>query len=71
MFFKLFSIYNRLEKWKGHPNATKREIGIVSVWMTPDPGNDQPISPREIGQMKNFLRKHAPTSFARLFGDVR
>jgi hypothetical protein len=71
MFFKLFSIYNRVQKWKKNPNATKREIGVVSAWMTADPANDLAVPADEIGRMKNFLRRHAPTSFASLFHDNR
>jgi hypothetical protein len=67
MFVELFSSYLRLRKWKAHPGATKREIGVVSSWMTADPANDEQLSGHEIETMKDFLRTHAPTSFAHLF----
>lgn len=61
MFAELFATYLRLQKWKANPHAMKRQIGIMSSWMTADPANDQPISPYEIDRMKDFLHTHAPT----------
>jgi len=51
MFVELFSSYLRLRKWKAHPGATKREIGVVSSWMTADPANDEQLSGHEIETM--------------------
>lgn len=67
MFFEILSTHLRLQKWRQNPTATKREIGVVSWWLTADAANDQALSAQEIQRMKKFLRAHAPSSFARLF----
>jgi hypothetical protein len=67
MFAELLSTYLRLRKWKDNPAASKRQIGIVSWWLTRDPTNDEPISHGELESMKNFLQAHAPSSYREIF----
>jgi hypothetical protein len=58
-----------LEKWKENPTLTKRELGLWGGGKKGGPGTDVPLSEKEVQRMKEFLRRVAPTSYARLFPD--
>jgi hypothetical protein len=69
VFNELLSTYLRLKKWKENPAASKREMGVVARWLTPDAANDKPVSDDELVSMKDFLQAHAPTSYRSIFGN--
>jgi hypothetical protein len=67
MFAELMFHYFALRKWKLNPAATKRQIGMLSSWNEDRPENYLPLSRAEVARMKRFLRKHAPSSYRKLF----
>ena len=68
MFIELQAAYLILSKWKQNPAATKREIGAWTHWRYDRDDNRLPVSSLELEQMKTFLRRHAPSSYSKLFG---
>lgn len=66
MFFEIFSVYLRLQRWIENPQLPRREFDI-EWWAGPEQGNNEPLSEDEVLQLKNFLAVHAPTSYRRLF----
>jgi hypothetical protein len=56
-----------LEKWKENPTLTKQEIGVWSRWKEGGQNTGVPLSKKEVQRMKEFLRRVAPTEYARLF----
>jgi len=69
VFIEVMACNSILEKWKENPTFTKQEIGVWSTWKEGGPGTDVPLSEKEVQHMKEFLRRVAPTSYARLFSD--
>jgi hypothetical protein len=67
MFIEIQAVFLVLRKWKESPAATRREIGIWAHWKEDREENDRPLSPMEVQRMKGFLRRHAPSSFIKLF----
>ena len=58
-----------LRRWLANPGASRREIGVLSAWTSNDPRNDAAPSAETIDRMRSFCRKHAPSSYLRLFAE--
>lgn len=67
LFIEVLACSQILEKWKANPSLTKREIGVWSAWKDGEDWMDLPLSDKEVHQMKEFLQRVAPTSYAQLF----
>jgi hypothetical protein len=67
MFIEIQCAYFILRNWKENPAATKREIGLWSKWKEEREENDRPLSSEEVASMKAFLRRHASSSYSKLF----
>jgi hypothetical protein len=67
MFIEIQSAYFILRSWRENPAATKREIGLWAHWKEEREENDWPLSSEEVDRMKIFLRRHAPSSYIKLF----
>jgi hypothetical protein len=67
MFAEVMFNFFALRKWKANPRATKRKIGLRLSWKTNTAENRLPLSVKEVRRMKQFLRKHAPSMYQRLF----
>ena len=68
MFTELQAAYLVLSKWKQNPAATKREIGLWTHWQEQSDENRRRLWLSELEQMKTLLRRHAPSSYSKLFG---
>jgi hypothetical protein len=67
VFCELLATYSTLREWKQNPSASKLTIGVWSHWRKQSPENGLTLSPAELAAMKEYLRKHAPTSYKTLF----
>ena len=54
-----------LTAWKDNPTLSKKDLGVLP-WEEGD-STDDPLTPRELQSMKNFLAKHNQSSFKILF----
>jgi hypothetical protein len=59
------------KEWNQNPAATKSQIGIWHHWRQEAEGIDLPLTGVEVGRMKAFLRRNAPTSYFELFANER
>jgi hypothetical protein len=69
MLCHLLATYSALRKWKENPSASKLTIGVWSHWGKQSPENGLTLSPAELAAMKEYLRRHAPTSYKALFAE--
>ena len=67
MFAEVLFNYCALRQWKKNPAASKREIGLLYSWNQDRPENRLPLSRAEVTRIKKFLRRHAPSSYSKLF----
>ena len=67
MFIEIQCAYFILRRWKETPPATKREMGVWAHWKEEGEENDRPLVSEEVDRMKIFLRRHAPSSYIKLF----
>jgi hypothetical protein len=64
MLAELISTSHKLRAWKRQPDAPIREISLSS-----SETRDRPFTPAEVEQMKDFLRRAAPTGYAQIFDE--
>jgi hypothetical protein len=67
MWVELLAYDLILRRWLANPRASRSEIGVFSAWKSNLPKNDRPPSNDTITRMKSFYRKHAPSSYFKLF----
>jgi hypothetical protein len=60
-----------LRRWREDPKAPKRSYEAMASWQGARPENDQPLTLQEVESMKAWMKKHAPTSYFRLFPEER
>jgi len=63
MFCELLCYYNILKAWKKNPKLHKKELPGWSSWKEDIPENNKPLTAEEVRFYKNFLRKHAISSY--------
>lgn len=71
MFVELLATRLVLQEWKQNPSLTKKQIGLWMHWMEDREENDHALSQAEFGQMKDFLRRHAPTTYFGIFPEEK
>ncbi|PIR56849.1 MAG: hypothetical protein COU72_04070 [Parcubacteria group bacterium CG10_big_fil_rev_8_21_14_0_10_41_35] len=54
-----------LEEWKNDPSKSKKDLGVVP-WSESD-DVDEPLTERELGSLKKFLKKHSLNASSELF----
>jgi hypothetical protein len=67
MMIELQATYFVLKRWRQNTAATKKQIGIWQHWKEEAEDNDRPLAEVEVGRMKTFLRRNAPTSYFNIF----
>ena len=69
MFIYLLALQSVLKRSKRNPSASKMEIGVWRHWHEATEENRLPLSPPEVEEMKQFLRKYGPISYRELFAE--
>ena len=67
MWVELLAYDLILRRWLANLRSSRREIGVFSGWKSNLPKNDRPPSNETITRIKSSYRKHAPSSYFRLF----
>jgi hypothetical protein len=64
---ELMGTISVLKRWKENPALTKREIGVWWDWIEGAAGADVSLTDEDIVQMKAFVQRVAPSTYAELF----
>jgi hypothetical protein len=65
---ELMATVSVLKRWRDNPALTKREIGVWSHWTDGGDEMDVPLTQEEVAQMREFVRRVAPSIYANLQG---
>jgi hypothetical protein len=69
MFIEIMMTDYILTEWKKAPNRSKRSYRAIGDWQTGEPEMRRSLTRSEVRRYKAFLKKHAPTSYRKLFPD--
>ena len=69
MFIEIMMTEYILTEWKKAPNRSKRSYRAITDWQTGEPEMRRPLTRREVVRYKEFLKRHAPSHYKKLFPD--
>lgn len=67
IFLEVMRADSILREWKRDPSQPLSSYTFSPVWREAQHSASRPLTGEEVSELKEFLQRHAPTSFSQLF----